>query len=127
MNDITDRRLNRRSIADLNQNKGAIEVEINGKTFPVLGSKNISISGMDIQAQQAAIPAADVRLLFKTPDLALTVKGQVAWCATPAFQQQTQHTPPSDAFSMGIEFDPSTMKENSLLFLALRQYVDKFE
>jgi len=122
----SDRRQYKRATVNLAQHQGKFELEVDGSTLPILGSNNISISGMDIKTSEAIKPSANIRLHFKTSDLHLAVNGHVAWCASPEYQRQIQASN-TDAYAMGIEFDPETLDDNSLLFLALRQYVDNFE
>ncbi len=118
-----ERRQNRRAKVDLAQTGGEFNLELNGKHIPILGSNHISISGMDIQTPAAAQPNSNIKLHFRTRDLHLAVKGQVAWCAA---RDDDQHSG-KRLYTMGIEFDPTTLDDNSLLFLALREYVDAFE
>ena len=114
-----DRRQLRRSKVDLTQTSGDFRLEINGKNIPILDSNHISISGMDIKASEAARPSSSVKLHFRTPDIHLAIKGHIAWCAESLCD--------GNAYAMGIEFDPTSIDDNSLLFLALRRYMDHFQ
>ena len=120
-----ERRQNRRAKTALDQALGDFNLEVNGKTVPIIGSNNISISGMDIRATEALQPDANVKLHFQTRDLHLAVNGQVAWCAENVGEAMCE--PINHLYAMGIEFDPASLDDNSLLFLALRQYIDAFE
>ncbi len=120
-----DRRQLRRSKVDLKQTTGDFRLEINGKNVPILDSNHISISGMDIKASEAARPSSAIRLHFRTQDIHLAIKGHVAWCAESI--EESASAPAKGLYAMGIEFDPTSIDDNSLLFLALRQYVDHFE
>ena len=118
-----ERRQSRRAKVDLAQTGGEFNLELNGKNIPILGSNHISISGMDIQTPTAVQPNSNIKLHFRTRDLHLAVKGQVAWCAA----RDDAHQDGRHLYAMGIEFDPTTIDDNSLLFLALREFVDAFE
>ncbi len=120
-----DRRQLRRSKVDLTQTTGDFKLEIDGKNIPILDSNHISISGMDIKASQAAKPRSSIKLHFQTADIHLAIDGHITWCAESISDDSSRLS--KSLYAMGIEFDPTSIDDNSLLFLALRRYVDRFE
>ncbi len=118
-----DRRQMRRARVDLEQSSGEFRLRTPTLDLPIVGSNHISISGMDIKTARPVRPGTPVELHFRTLDLHLKVRGRITWCAERVERRDGER---SALYTMGVEFDPDTLDDNSLLFLALRRFVDPF-
>ncbi len=104
---------------------GEFQITIDGKTYPILDVKDVSISGVGIAFAHKVEANTNIRLNFNAADLKLAINGRVAWCIEN--RDPLHDVPATDAFKMGIEFDAKTADHNCLLFMAVRKYLDDFE
>ena len=104
---------------------GEFQASIDGKSYPVLQIKDVSISGIGLTLPMDAEPDSEIRLTFSADDLKLAINGRIAWIAdsdNPAPELAVEK-----AYKVGVEFDPANGDHNCLLFMALRKYLDDFE
>lgn len=104
---------------------GEFQITIEGKTYPVLNIKDLSISGIGLTFVKKVAANTSIRLSFNAEDLKLAINGRVAWCTEN--REPPPDSPVTEAFNIGIEFDSKTADHNCLLFMALRKYLDNFE
>ncbi len=105
--------------------KGEFQITIEGKSYPVLNVKDVSISGIGLTFMQEIATNTEIRLCFNAADLKLAISGRVAWCTEN--KSSASDSDASDTFQLGIEFDASNKDHNCLLFMALRKYLDDFD
>lgn len=105
--------------------QGEFQANIDGKNYPVLNIKDVSISGIGLSLPLNAEPDTEIRLTFSAEDLKLAIKGRVAW--TTESENPTPDIAVECAYMVGVEFDPANGDHNCLLFMALRKYLDDFE
>ncbi len=99
-------------------------IESNGTRYPFNKVNDVSVSGAGIQLPVALTPASTIVLGFDQDDYQVRVQGTVVWCQSleeQAFNDSQQHR-----YRMGVRFNPLDMKNSSMLFMALREFIDPF-
>jgi hypothetical protein len=61
---------------------------------------------------------------FDQDDYQVRVQGTVVWCQ--ALEEECANDSAPQCYRMGVRFNPMDMKNSSLLFLALREFIDPF-
>ncbi len=89
----------------------------NGETFAISKVRDVSISGVGLEAQHEFSEGEQVALAYDSGDFQLSINGTVMWCTAED----------SGSFAMGVEFDMSNRQDNALFFLAIRKYLDEFD
>jgi len=104
--------------------EAAFFIESNGARYPFNKVKDVSVSGAGIQLPIPLAPASPILLGFDQGDYQVRVQATVVWC------QPLEAENPSAAnqqnFRMGVRFNPLDLKNSSMLFLALREFIDPF-
>ncbi len=92
-------------------------VEVGPRSYPFEAVHDVSVSGAGIELSVALTPTTPVRLGFEQEDCQVQVQGTVMWCEPNGNE---------DSYRLGVLFDPHDMKNSSILFLALREFIDPF-
>lgn len=92
-------------------------VESSGQNHKISNIRDVSISGVGLELQQAHNKGDQVNLKYDSDDLQLSINGTVMWCES----QADGHC------AMGIQFDTDNGENNTLFFLAMRKYLDDFD
>ncbi len=104
---------------------GEFQITIDGKSYPIVNVTDVSISGIGLCFPQEVATDTSIRLNYSAPDFKLAINGRVAWCTEN--KDPAPESTNAGAYQIGIEFDPTNMDHNCLLFMALRKYLDDFE
>ena len=99
-------------------------VESNGARYPFDKVKDVSVSGAGIQLSVPLVPTSAIVLGFEQSDYQVRVQGTVVWCQA-LEEAYTDDTAPQH-YRMGVRFNPLDIKNSSMLFLALREFIDPF-
>jgi hypothetical protein len=99
-------------------------IEANGERHPFDKVKDVSVSGAGIQLAVPLEQSSSIVLGFDQDDYQVRVQGTVVWCQ--ALEQESADDPAQRRYRMGVRFNPLDMKNSSLLFLALREFIDPF-
>lgn len=85
--------------------------------YAITRVRNISLAGVGIETRYRLRAGQRIALKYRSRDLKLSVNGTVTWC----------HPNGSHSYTLGVAFDMADREANSVFFLALRKYLDKFE
>ena len=99
-------------------------VESSGKRYPFDKVKDVSVSGAGIQLPVPIAPASSIVLGFDQDDYQVRVQGTVVWCQ--ALEENNAADQSRRDYRMGVRFNPLDLKNSSILFLALREFIDPF-
>jgi hypothetical protein len=99
-------------------------IESNGTRYPFDKVNDVSVSGAGIQLPVALTPTSTIVLGFDQDDYQVRVQGTVVWCQ--ALQAESFKGSQQRNYRMGVRFNPLDMKNSSMLFLALREFIDPF-
>jgi len=86
--------------------------------------KDVSVSGAGVHLPIPLIPTSPVVLGFEQEDYQVHVQATVIWCQ-PLEEDDDLGGQPA-GYRMGIRFNPLDLKNSSMLFLALREFIDPF-
>ena len=99
-------------------------VESDGMRYPFDKVKDVSVSGAGIQLPVPLAPTSTIVLGFEQSDYQVRVQGTVVWCQ--ALDEESANEPAPRYYRMGVRFNPLDIKNSSMLFLALREFIDPF-
>lgn len=99
-------------------------IESNGERYPFNKVKDVSVSGAGIQLPIPLAPSSPIVLGFDQDDYQVRVQGTVVWCQ--ALEEECANDTDQRSYRMGVRFNPLDMKNSSMLFLALREFIDPF-
>ena len=106
------------------ENEAAFFIEVEGERHFFDTVKDVSVSGAGVQLPVALIPTSTVVLGFDQEDYQLRVKASVVWCQ--AIEEDDTLNDQQQNYRIGIRFNPLDLKSSSMLFLALREFIDPF-
>ena len=99
-------------------------VESNGTRYLFDKVKDVSVSGAGIHLSVPLAPTSAIVLGFEQFDYEVRVQGTVVWCQ--ALEEKYTHDSAPSSYRMGVRFNPLDIKNSSMLFLALREFIDPF-
>lgn len=99
-------------------------VESDGARYPFDKVKDVSVSGAGIQLSIPLAPTSTIVLGFEQTDYQVRVQGTVVWCQ--ALGDDSAEESVTQQYRMGVRFNPLDIKNSSMLFLALREFIDPF-
>ena len=99
-------------------------IEVNGERYPFNKVKDVSVSGAGIQLSVPLAQSSSIILGFDQDDYQVRVQGTVVWCQP--FEEQYDNGSTQHHYRMGVRFNPLDIKNSSMLFLALREFIDPF-
>ena len=103
---------------------GYFFLKANEHQFRLKAVENVSVSGTGVRLHVPLATNTPVTLSYTDHDWFITIVGRVVWAED--ISQRLRIIPGQPAYQIGIQFDPSNMENNKLLFLALREYIDPF-
>ena len=104
------------------EKEGIFFLEVNGERYIFDTVKDVSVSGAGVQLSVPLLPTSTVTLGFDQEEYQVRVLATVIWC-----QPVEEQDPIGEQnYRMGIRFNPLDLKNSSLLFLALREFIDPF-
>lgn len=103
--------------------EAAFFIESNGVRYPFDKVKDVSVSGAGIQLPIPLAASSAIVLGFDQDDFQVRVQGTIVWCH--ALEEYNQNSTKRH-YRMGVRFNPLDMKNSSILFLALREFIDPF-
>ncbi len=106
------------------ENEVSFFIEVEGERHLFDTVKDVSVSGAGVQLPVPLIPTSPVVLGFDQEDYQLRVQATVVWCKPLEEDDILDGQPP--AYRLGIRFNPLDLKSSSMLFLALREFIDPF-
>lgn len=106
------------------ENEATFFIEAEGERHFFDTVKDVSVSGAGVQLPVALIPTSTVVLGFDQEDYQLRVKASVVWCQ--AIEEDDTLNDQQQNYRIGIRFNPLDLKSSSMLFLALREFIDPF-
>ena len=120
---IDAREYARSNIAPLDSG-GFFFLKTNLHHFKLKSVENVSVSGTGVRLHVPLAKNTPVTLMYTDHDWFITIVGKVVWAED--ISQRMNVTPGQPTYQIGIQFDPTNMEDNKLLFLALREYIDPF-
>jgi hypothetical protein len=97
-------------------------LEVDGERYLFDTVKDVSVSGAGVQLSVPLLPTSTVILGFDQEDYQVRVQATVIWCQ--AIEEQDPIN--GQNYRLGIRFNPLDLKNSSMLFLALREFIDPF-
>ena len=113
-----DQRKHERKNVRSDEITGSFFIEVDDDCIAFSRVNDVSISGTGLILERPIETGRQITLKFISGDWQIAIKGEVIWCDEIAEEP--------GAHRMGIEFDGADMENNSLFFLALREYIDHF-
>ncbi len=98
-------------------------IESHALFYPFHKVDNVSVSGAGIVLNAPVAPATSVTLGFDQDERQIRVQGTVVWCEDINGEAPSETSGP---YRLGVRFNQRDMKNSSMLFLALREYIDPF-
>ena len=121
---LRESRENERKLLITPDKEASFFIEADGSRYPFYKVKDVSISGAGIQLSVPLAPSSSITLGFDQDDYQVRVQGTVVWCQ--ALEEEYNNNSDQQNYRMGVRFNPSDMKSSSMLFLALREFIDPF-
>ncbi|MEJ2652814.1 MAG: PilZ domain-containing protein [Gammaproteobacteria bacterium] len=121
---LRERRQNERKTLATPVREVVIFIESNGERCPFHKVKDVSVSGAGIQLPIPLAPNSHIVLGFDQEDYQVRVQGTVVWCRP--LEEESANVTDRRSYRMGVRFNPLDMKNSSMLFLALREFIDPF-
>ncbi len=106
------------------EEEGVFFIEVDGERYLFDNVKDVSVSGAGIQLSMPLVPTSPVVLGLEQEDCQVRVHAAVVWCQELAPDEAIDGYQPQ--YRMGIRFNPMDLKSSSMLFMALREYIDPF-
>jgi len=114
---VSDRRQDERKELHMSECEGTFTLEASDELIEVENVFNISLSGIGVETQCYLDPGRTVVITYEEDDHGVSVTGTVTWC---------EDDPDSHGdYRIGILFDYSYRDKNSLLYMAVRKYLDQ--
>lgn len=114
----------RKALLELDEDH-AFFIESDEAFYPFRKVDNVSVSGAGIVLNAPLPPATPVTLGFDQDDWQIRVQGTVVWCESLDGEPQSPEGANGD-YRLGVRFNHRDIKNSSMLFLALREYIDPF-
>jgi len=106
------------------EEEGAFFIEADGECHFFDKVKDVSVSGAGVQLPVPLAPTSHVILGFEQEDYRVQVQATVVWCHP--IEGDPAATDTQQNYRVGIRFNPLDLKNSSMLFLALREFIDPF-
>ncbi len=116
-----EKRKKKRHVVQPGTIPGMFLIKTGSETRSFTQVRDVSVSGVGISLDQPIDSGSEITLSYREEDVDVTVTGKVAWCSKPKAERE------EDLYCIGIELPASEGNENALFFMALREYIDKFE
>lgn len=119
---VIDARSHRRAKLAARPIGGVFMLRAANRHFRLRCVDNVSVSGTGLYLPATLPKNTQVTLTYSEYDWHVTIQGYVAWC-----KNLPKNDPNGDMrYPVGIRFAPNNADENTLFFLALREYLDPF-
>lgn len=106
------------------ENETSFFLDAEGERYFFDTVKDVSVSGAGLQLPVPLLPITPVTLGFDQKDYQLRVQATVIWCL-PAEDDAVLNGQPT-FYRMGVRFNPLDLKNSSMLFITLREFIDPF-
>lgn len=103
----------------MNECDGTFTLDVDDELFEIENVFDISLSGVGIETQIYLDPGKNVTITYEEGDTEVSVTGTVTWCE----DDSDSH----GDYRVGILFDYSYRDNNSLLYMAVRKYLDPLD
>lgn len=112
----------RKTLLELEGNSSFF-IESDEALYPFNKVNNVSVSGAGIVLPLPLPPATPVVLGLDQDDWQIRVQGTVVWCESliDEYEDSTD-----SQYRLGVRFNHRDIKNSSMLFLALREFIDPF-
>jgi len=116
---VANRRQEERKEFHMSECEGTFTLAVDDELFEIENVFDISLSGMGIETQAYLGPGKCVTITYEEDDREVSVTGTVSWC---------EDDPESHGdYRVGILFGYSYRDNNSLLYMAVRKYLDPLD
>ncbi|MFQ5470261.1 MAG: PilZ domain-containing protein [Gammaproteobacteria bacterium] len=115
----SERRQDDRAQISLDSCDGTFTLEVLDEEYEITEILDISLSGIGIEMPIYLDPGRPVKLFYEEDDLEIEVTGTVTWCS--------EDVSTTGGYRLGILFDYSYRDQNSMLFMAVRKFLDDFD
>ncbi|HFD92399.1 MAG TPA: PilZ domain-containing protein [Gammaproteobacteria bacterium] len=113
----TEKRKHARSGLQMDNQESQFYVSKDQETINITKIRDVSFSGVGLEMPRPFPVGEKLALTYEEDDgFQIQVNGTVIWCDSDA----GRHT-------LGVEFEGHNGQDSSLLFMALRKYIDEFD
>lgn len=107
----------------LEEVNGSFQVEANDKSYTPALIRDVSVSGVGMQLNEPLEVGTSVDLTFSAGDWKISVEGRVVWCSI-ALIRGDRTAKSTEAYRVGIKFNPRNANNNVIFFMASRSMVN---
>jgi hypothetical protein len=107
----------------LEEVNGTFRLQAKDKSYDSTQIRDVSVSGVGIQLSEPLEVGASVDMTFSAGDWKIAVEGRVVWCSV-AVAKGEQGARATEAYRMGIKFNPRNANNNVIFFMASRSMVN---
>lgn len=112
-----------RQAIHLEEVNGAFRLDTKRKHFDGMIVCDVSVSGAGVQLDEPLEVGTTVDLTFAAGDWKISVEGRVVWCSVSTGRPDRDELA-SEAFRIGIKFNPRNTNNNVIFFMASRSMVN---
>lgn len=106
----------------LDEVNGSFSLQVKDKSYDPAMIRDVSVSGAGIQLVEPLEVGTSVDMIFSAGDWKIAVEGRVVWCAV-AVARDELGAKRTEAYRMGIKFNPRNANNNVIFFMASRSVV----
>jgi len=107
----------------LEEVNGTFRLIAKDKTYESTQIQDVSVSGVGIQLAEPLEVGTTVDMIFSAGDWKIAVDGRVVWCSVAVARGQLGARS-TEAYRMGIKFNPRNANNNVIFFMASRSMVN---
>lgn len=108
----------------LEEVNGTFHLQAKNKSYDSTQVRDVSVSGVGIQLSEPLEVGTTVDMTFKAGDWKIAVEGRVVWCSVAAARGGGPSAKSTEAYRMGIKFNPRNANNNVIFFMASRSMVN---
>jgi len=107
----------------LEEVNGTFRLQADDKSYDFTVIRDVSVTGVGIQLDEPLEVGTTVEMIFSAGDWKIAVEGRVVWCSV-AVTRGELGSRPTEAYRMGIKFNPHNANNNVIFFMASRSMVN---
>jgi hypothetical protein len=107
----------------LEEVNGTFRLQADDKSYDSTVIRDVSVTGVGIQLDEPLAVGTMVEMTFSAGDWKIAVEGRVVWCSV-AVARGELGSRPTEAYRMGIKFNPHNANNNVIFFMASRSMVN---
>lgn len=121
----TEDRQHQRTQLNFGDAEACFHLEVYDRRYVLNRIHDISISGTGIQIPDEITPGTPVKVVFRSGERFISVKGTTVWC-DPISLGKDEGKPLERTYRTGVQFDPKD-RNCTLFFMAMRDFIGETE